>query len=278
MTLAAPSLGEAPKVDLSSLAVAALIDEAELTPKPALVDRRGSGAHQDLDLPRLRASAHALRDGFAALARAASGQRLSLPLREELGQIGRDMERSMLAATGGSNAHRGAIWSLGLLVAAAAQGQRSAARAAAGAALLAQLPDRFAPAAQSHGDQARARFGAAGARGEAAAGFPHAIGIGLPRLRAARGEGIPEACARLDALMAIMASLDDTCLLYRGGRAALAIAKTGARSVLALGGTAMPAGSARLERLHTELVDLWASPGGSGDLLAVTLFLDRLEG
>src|SRR5271166_1258226 len=60
-------------LDPSTWAVAALIEEAELTPKPALVDRRGNGAHHDLDLERLRLSAGALRDGFAAMARAASG-------------------------------------------------------------------------------------------------------------------------------------------------------------------------------------------------------------
>jgi triphosphoribosyl-dephospho-CoA synthase len=77
--------------------------------------------------------------------------------------------------------------------------------------------------------------------------------------------------------MAIMASLDDTCLLHRGGVAALQVAKRGARAVLAAGGTAAPAGLERLHRLDAELIALWASPGGSADLLAVTLFLDRLE-
>ena len=35
---------------LADLAVDALIDEADLSPKPALVDRRGNGAHNDLHL------------------------------------------------------------------------------------------------------------------------------------------------------------------------------------------------------------------------------------
>src|SRR5262245_10936155 len=67
---------------LSRLAVAALLDEAELTPKPAHVDGRGNGAHHDLDLARLRRSALAFRGGFAAIARAAAGEK-SLHLRAE---------------------------------------------------------------------------------------------------------------------------------------------------------------------------------------------------
>jgi triphosphoribosyl-dephospho-CoA synthase len=265
-------------LELSTLAVSALIDEAELTPKPALVDRRGNGAHHDLDLARLRRSALALRDGFTAIADAAAGEEPSPRLREQLGRIGRDMERRMMAATGGSNAHRGAIWALGLLVAAAGRGRdRDAFGIATAAAALARLPDRFAPRLPSHGERARLRFGATGARGEAEAAFPHAIRVGLPALRGARGRGLPEDSARLDALMAIMGSLDDTCLLHRGGLAALETAKLGARAVLAAGGTASPAGLDRLHRLHAELIALWASPGGSADLLSVTLFLDRLE-
>jgi triphosphoribosyl-dephospho-CoA synthase len=264
-------------LDLSAAAVASLVEEAELTPKPALVDRRGNGAHHDLDLARLIRSAHSLQDGFADIARAAWDEEPQR-LREKIGQIGRDMERRMLAATDGSNAHRGAIWAVGLLVAAAVQYRsRSAARIAATAGALARLPDRFAPRPLSNGERVRLKFGATGARGEAQAGFPHVIGIGLPTLRAARDRGAPEDCARLDALMAIMATLDDTCLLHRGGFAALETAKAGARAVLAAGGTAAPAGLKRLRCLHAELMALWASPGGSADLLGVTLFLDRLE-
>jgi triphosphoribosyl-dephospho-CoA synthase len=266
-------------IELSNAAVSVLLEEAELTPKPALVDRRGNGAHHDLDLARLRRSARSLQDGFADIARVAAVAKPSL-LREQIGRIGREMERRMMAATGGSNAHRGAIWALGLLVAAAAQrrSDTSAASIAAGAAALARLPDRFAPRPLSNGERVRMRFGAAGARGEAQAGFPHAIHIGLPMLWATRDRGASEDCARLDALMAIMASLGDTCLLHRGGPAALQAAKRGALAVLVAGGTAVPAGIARLQRLHAELMARWASPGGSADLLAVTLFLDRLEG
>jgi triphosphoribosyl-dephospho-CoA synthase len=280
-------------VGLADAATSALIEEAELTPKPALVDRRGSGAHFDLNLALLRRSAEALHPGFVRLAQATSCRANAgddLQLRADLGRIGRDMEHEMLAATGGSNAHRGAIWAIGLLVAAASQNlaERRPPCLAAAAAALARLPDRFAPrpnaiAAEatapclSHGQCARLRFGAAGARGQAQSAFPQVIHAGLPALRAARRCGAPEDCARLDALMAIMAELDDTCLLHRGGLRALETAQSGAKAVLALGGTASAIGMRRLGRLQGELMAMWASPGGSADLLAVTLFLDRLE-
>jgi len=266
-------------LDLSTWAVSALIEEAELTPKPALVDRGRNGAHRDLDLAKLRRSARALEDGFTAIAETAWEKATSIRLREHVGSIGRAMERKMMDATDGSNAHRGAIWSVGLVVAAAAQRHPdgSAAGIAAAAGVLARLPDRFAPYPLSHGARARFKFGVAGARGEAQSGFPNVILVGLPALRSAREGGAPEDRARLDALMALMSSVDDTCLLHRGGRAALEAAQEGARAVIAAGGTASRDGLHRLYRLDAKLMSLWASPGGSADLLSVTLFLDSVE-
>jgi hypothetical protein len=48
--------GDLVALHLSIAAVSVLLEEAELTPKPALVDRRGNGAHH-LDLAKIRRSA-----------------------------------------------------------------------------------------------------------------------------------------------------------------------------------------------------------------------------
>ncbi len=74
--------------------------------------------------------------------------------------------------------------------------------------------------------------------------------------------------------MAIMAHLPDTCLLHRGGRAALAAAQAGAQAVIDAGGTSTAAGWRALLALDTDLLERWASPGGCADLLAACLFLD----
>src|SRR5260221_1394119 len=118
------------------------------------------------------------------------------------------------------------------------------------------------------------RYQVSGARGEAQAGFPHVTTIGLPILQRSRRKRSSETQARLDALLAIMANLDDTCLLHRGGLAALNRAQSGAAAVLAARGTATVQGWELLQRLDRDLLALNASPGGSADLLAATLFLD----
>jgi triphosphoribosyl-dephospho-CoA synthase len=98
--------------------------------------------------------------------------------------------------------------------------------------------------------------------------------IGLPMLYRSRLRGATETQARLDALLAIMTSLNDTRLLHRGGLLALKTAQVGAAAVLAAGGTATARGRSLLQRLDRDLIALNASPGGSADLLAATLFLD----
>src|ERR1700739_4046581 len=86
--------------ELAERAVRALILEALLTPKPALVDRRGPGAHRDLDLTRLLRSARSLHGAFLQMAAVAAGREPSQTLREELALIRRAGERDMPAAIG----------------------------------------------------------------------------------------------------------------------------------------------------------------------------------
>ena len=263
---------------LAAFAAQALMAEAELTPNPGRVDQRGPGAHHDLSLPLMRRSANALEPYFATMAFVSPGRSVDTGLREELAAIGRAAERTMLNATLGSNTHKGAIWTLGLLVAAAARAEHlNAGEIASLAGAIARLPLRTLPASITHGDVARMRYGAVGARGEAWNGFPHVTGYGLPVLRERRMAGCSEEVSRLDALLAMMARLDDTCVLYRGGAEALSVVKSGANAVLAAGGFGHASGRRRLHHLDRELVARHISPGGSADLLAATILLDALE-
>lgn len=262
---------------LAQLATFALVEEARLTPKPGLVDERGSGSHTDMDLTTLLRSAHCLEPMFAAIAVAASERSPSVELRDELAQIGREGEARMLAVTGGVNTHRGAIWTLGLLVGAAAVGHATSGELAGRAGRLAQFPRSDLPNPVSHGVEVARRYGFPGARGEAREGFPHVWKLGLPVLHASRARKTPEPQARLNALLAIMAELNDTCLVHRGGLAALAFTKAGARRVLARGGAGSLGGDTALLKLDDELTRRGLSPGGSADLFAAVLFLDAVD-
>jgi triphosphoribosyl-dephospho-CoA synthase len=223
-------------------------------------------------------SATVLEPYFAAMASCSQVRDLDTDLRMELAEIGRAAERAMFKATQGSNTHKGAIWILGLLVAAAARGEVWSAREiVAVAGSIARLPDRALPELITHGGIVRNLYGVAGARGEAANGFPHVNQFGLPTLRDRRARKALEEVCRLDALLSVMADLDDTCVLYRGGVEALDIVQSGAQAVLMAGGYGSRNGRQQMRELDRELIRRHISPGGSADLLAATVFLDAVE-
>ncbi|MFB7334906.1 triphosphoribosyl-dephospho-CoA synthase [Streptomyces adustus] len=260
---------------LAQAAVDALTGQLALVPKPGLPDPRDLAARATRrDHRLLRWSAKALTPGLAAMAAAARRTGEPTPqLRAELGSIGRCAEHSVGLAGGG---HRGALWALGLLVAAAALDPGAGAReVATGAKRIAAHRDRGAPRRPSRGSSVSAKYGAAGARGEAKAGFPH-VRRALDALEAARTAGADEGQARLDALLTVMSTLQDTELLHTAGPLGLRQVQAGAREVLAAGGTATRPGRDALAALDAELHARAWSPRGSAGLLAGALFLDAL--
>lgn len=266
--------------DIGRLAIRSLYREVALPIKPGLVGPFGTGSHDDMNYQTFVRSLHSLRGYFPAIAAAGAGQ----PGFEPLKSLGIEAERTMLAATGGINTHRGAIFNLGLLCAAAGwlmAASRPVTPAAACALVVSQwgadvLGGVAASGSLSHGQWVARRYGSGGARQEAATGFPAAIEVGLPAYRRAMqitGDG--EAAAT-EALFALIAALEDTNLLWRGGRAGLEWAQMTAAGFLAAGGVANPDWRRLAADIDRQFIARRLSPGGSADLLGVTLFLADL--
>jgi len=205
----------------------------------------------------------------------------------QLRAIGLRAEAAMLAATGGINTHRGAIFGLGLLCAAAgAVAEISAEGAVVAPVRLGQVVvQRWAAGIQrgpiplfSHGAAALRRHGAGGARAEAAGGFRSVYEVGLPALRQGRSLQPDDPNAPLvQACFALIAAVHDTNLLHRGGADGMRYAGEAAASFLLEGGVGAPDWRARAAEVHAAFVARRLSPGGCADLLAMTLFVDALE-
>jgi triphosphoribosyl-dephospho-CoA synthase len=262
--------------DIGGLAVLCLRLEVETHPKPGLVSHIDNGAHRDMDAALLIRSAETLAPFFADLAAAGAASAAM----DRLRAIGIAAERAMLAATGGVNTHRGAIFGLGLLAAAAGFRHAYGIPRSLGAIIAERWGQAIltGPAAlHSHGAGAARRYGAGGARAEAAQGLPSVYEIALPALRAGRAFARGEEAARVHACMALIASVEDTNLLHRAGPDGLAFAQVQASNFLTEGGVAHTDWQARATAIHKAFTVRNLSPGGCADLLAMTLFVDHLE-
>ena len=262
----------------------ALWVELLLTPKPGLVDRRNCGAHRDMDLQTFQASARALAPWWRRFVeigydRGHVPAHAFLPL---VRPAGVQCEAAMLQATGGVNTHKGAIFALGLLCAAAG---RSVVQGAAltrerlctdVAHICAGLVEREligAQAPQTAGGRIFKRYGLTGARGEAASGFALVRSVALPVYERLRLGGVAEDTALLEVLLHLLAVNGDTNLVSRGGLAGLLYVRGCARGLLQKDGVLGPDGLKKMSAFDDVLIARGISPGGSADLLAVTWFL-----
>src|SRR5271154_2048033 len=228
----------------------ALSEELASWPKPGLVSHVDTGSHRDMDAALLTRSTDVLRPFFAELALAgAQGADMG-----RLRAIGLRAEAAMLAATGGVNTHRGAIFGLGLLCAAAGATAHLPAPGRLGGIVARRWGEdiRRGPVPlHSHGSGALRRYGAGGARAEAAAGFPSIYTVGLPALRLGRilAPGDTGAAA-VQACFALLAAIPDTTVLPGGGGEGAPQAAAAAAGFRAAGGVGDPDWRARAVAVH----------------------------
>ena len=253
-----------------------------MTPKPGLVDRHDSGSHTDMDFFTFVDSSAALAPWFRRffLAGWDGGEGLFDTLRT----LGQQAEKDMFAATKGVNTHKGLIFSLAILCGALGW---------ASAEAFPQKPslDRLLSIARSLGVDALKDFdtgegetsglrcyhahGLSGIRGEAAAGFPAVVNVGLPALRQWLDRGVSLNDAAGAALLSLIAAVDDTNMVRRGGYEEAVARKAEARRLAAA--LTKEEICPVLSALNEAYAQKNLSPGGCADLLALTLFFHFLN-
>ena len=273
---------------VEALALEAMLDEVRATPKPGLVDLRDSGAHRDMDAGTFFASARAVAPYIGEMFDAgAAFQGTPQALFASVRPVGQAAESAMLAATGGVNTHKGAIFTLGLLATAAGRVRRQAGECSAEGVLgmcremtAAPLAEELAAIAarppRSHGERLYVTCGSAGIRGEAMAGFPSLQEVALPAL--AEGNQPDWNRQLLYTLLRLMAAVEDSTVLHRGGGEGLAWVRREAAAFLAAYPVLTETAMSALGEMNAAFIQRNLSPGGCADLLAAAVFLRRLTG
>ncbi len=260
---------------VAALAVKALLYEVLTTPKPGLVDRNNNGSHQDMDLFTFSGSASVLFPYFQKAYTLGFNAMDPKACFSELRELGKRAERTMFLETHGINTHKGAIFTLGIVCAAAGFTAithtdifQCCADMTAG--ITEELKDDSLP--ETNGKRLFKKYGVTGIRGELEDGLPSVREVGLPTLERHLHNGKSLEYAGSRALVALIAQGNDTNLLARGGVVYAELAQAEADHLLDWAFRQKD-----LEKLDNWFIENNLSPGGCADLLAVCYFLHFLR-
>lgn len=271
---------------IAHLATQALQAELDTTPKPGLVDKDNNGAHRDMDYALMQRSIDTLHPYFLQLALLGCAD--ALPTHTSIRDIGIEAEKAMLSATNGVNTHKGALFSMGLAVVAAAHEERKIAaneeqilkERNGGEDVLVSLQTTIKALAASfpdtngtHGSKAKllskGTTAIKGALDNAREGYEMLFAEWLPFYIERRKER--DAHTLHKTLLRIMCDLDDTNVIYRTDLATAEEVKQEARALLD------NFSKVALKDMDRHYTTRNISPGGAADMLSLTVFIGSIQ-
>lgn len=265
---------------IAHLATRALHAELDTTPKPGLVDKHDSGAHRDMDHALMSRSIRALHPYFVRLALLGFAE--EMPCHDDIVKIGIEAERAMYESTNGVNTYKGALFSMGLAVVAAAgkAWQEAEVTPQNLSAAITKLAYAFPDTNGTHGSKAKQTASSEtgtfkGALDNAREGYPMLFADWLPFYDSLRKNGDPHALHLT--LLRIMCDLDDTNIVYRTSLAMMRQVKEESRDVICkwsgAEASARPDLDTILSDMNNSFVQRNVSPGGSADMLSLVVFI-----
>ncbi|MDO5550617.1 MAG: triphosphoribosyl-dephospho-CoA synthase CitG [Lachnospiraceae bacterium] len=273
---------------MGRFAYQSLLEEVYTFPKPGLVDPYSNGAHRDMDCHTFERSAAALEPYFVKMAEAGiqnpgSPERLFQTIR----QIGIQAEAAMYQATGGVNTHKGAVFTIGILCAAAGACQALYGTIALSDVIVMEQRmvrrillkeiSRIAGISKtqpiSNGQRNFHVYGALGVRGEAAFGYPSVTELALPVLQKGLREKRDWNQVKLQVLLTLMSQVEDGNVLSRTGRDGMLEVQHIAGEFLQAGGAYQKDAAEQLKAMDQYFIEKNYSNGGCADLLAAAVFL-----
>lgn len=264
----------------------AILLEVSTHPKPGLVTRLSNGAHKDMSIFTFMMSSAVLSKAFNDLQDIGQAHRGTLAeLFCKLRSYGVGAEAELLRVTKGVNTQRGILFAGGIVSAVSGYAMNMGLSRDAllpmikemAAGLVARELKNLDHAAMTAGEKLYYKYGITGIRGEVENGFPSVVNYGLPALEDAFDKGATINDALVHALIALMTVVEDSNVIWRTDYDTLLEVQRIAKNILSLGSVFTEKGRMAIAETERYFLQRRISPGGSADLLSVTITLYLLE-
>lgn len=269
---------------ISSFALKAMLYEVSCYPSPGLVSPISTGAHKDMDFFMFIDSISTISRYLALFVEKGFCQKTYKEIFSEIRTIGLEAEKDMLTTTRGVNTHKGMLFLMGIACAATGKAifekkefkyiQNIIKGMTTGVVEneLSTLKDDYK---LSHGEKLFLKYKIEGIRGEVEKGIPTVFNFSLDFYKQNFDLSINDRL--INTLIGIMGICDDSTIIYRHNPQVLREVKEKSLDILNIGGMKTINGRIKINNLCREFIERNISPGGSADLLGVTVFLYLVE-
>ncbi len=270
--------------EIGSFAIQAMLYEVSCFPSPGLVSPVSNGAHRDMNFYSFLDSTVALNKYFSIFAQEGMSGKGSREIFSGIRQLGELAEKEMFAKTGGVNTHKGMLFLMGISCAAVGRALYTKVAFADIPKIIKEMTAGIVAkelkvlkeeASLSNGERLFFKYQSKGIRGEVEAGIPTVFNYGLEVYR--NSEELSQNDRLIHTLISIMQICEDTTILHRHSPDVLVAVKARAKDIMAAGGMKSNEGRQQVQLLSQEFIERNISPGGSADLLGVTVFFYLVE-
>lgn len=270
--------------EIGSFAIQAMLYEVSCFPSPGLVSPVSNGAHRDMNFYSFLDSTVALNKYFSIFAQEGMSGKGSREIFSGIRQLGELAEKEMFAKTGGVNTHKGMLFLMGISCAAVGRALYTKVAFADIPKIIKEMTAGIVAkelkvlkeeASLSNGERLFLKYQSKGIRGEVEAGIPTVFNYGLEVYR--NSEELSQNDRLIHTLISIMQICEDTTILHRHSPDVLVAVKARAKDIMAAGGMKSNEGRQQVQLLSQEFIERNISPGGSADLLGVTVFFYLVE-
>jgi len=269
---------------INSFAIQAMIYEVSCYPSPGLVSPVSCGAHKDMDFFTFVDSTSVLSKYFMLFVQEGFSNKSCKEIFDRIRIIGIEAEKDMFGKTEGVNTHKGMLFLMGVTCAAVGKAFyerknfshiRHIIKDMVKGIVNKELVHMDNKNELSHGERLFLKYKAEGIRGEVERGIPTVFDFSLDLYK--QNKDLSTNDRLVHTLIAIMQICDDSTILHRHSIEVLNEVKEKAKEIILLGGMNSTIGRKKINTLCEEFIQRNISPGGSADLLGLTVFLYLIE-